>query len=214
MNEPTSVVQNLQLLRGLRALDKSSHKIQSFLRPGMLWGDMIKQRRLDDGLLWTDIDVPVASFPPHLQHIFAEHRKHEENAKRIQAAYQAVHRDHSERERSHQDREDRERDKDGHKEKSHRKEKKSIKNKIIPLEEDTRRLFQECKIGMGNTSRSSQAVGHTKPEELDLEADGKDAISEFQIKCMSSQERIAAQIPWATASADRSRRERRKGRKH
>ncbi|KAF5352923.1 hypothetical protein D9758_007866 [Tetrapyrgos nigripes] len=121
------------------------------------------------------------------------------------------HRDHSERERSHKDREnrERERDKDGHKDKSHRKkEKKSTKDKIIPLEEDIRRLFQECKIGMGNAGLLSQAVGHTKPEELDLEGDGKDVISEFQIKCMSSQELIAAQIPWASASADKSRRER------
>jgi hypothetical protein len=89
------------------------------------------------------------------------------------------HRDHSERERerSHKDRENR--DKDGHtKERSHReKKKKSTKDKIIPPEEDIRRLFQECKIGMGNASLLSQAVGHTKPEELDLDADGKDVIS-------------------------------------
>ncbi|KAK7440071.1 hypothetical protein VKT23_017320 [Stygiomarasmius scandens] len=90
--------------------------------------------------------------------------------------------------------------------KSHRK--KKPKDKIIPLDEDIRRLFQECKIGIGNASLLGQAVGHTKPEELVLdEGKGKDVISEFRLKCISSQELIAAQIPWATAGAERSRRE-------
>ncbi|THU93819.1 hypothetical protein K435DRAFT_182579 [Dendrothele bispora CBS 962.96] len=116
------------------------------------------------------------------------------------------HRDQSERERdkSHRDRDNRERDKDAHtKERSHRDKKKKPKDKIIPPDEDIRRLFQECKIGLGNASLLSQAVGHTKPEDL-----GQDEGTEFRQKCETSQEFIALQIPWATAQAEKSRRER------
>ncbi|KAJ3856074.1 hypothetical protein EV368DRAFT_71884 [Lentinula lateritia] len=86
-----------------------------------------------------------------------------------------------------------------HKDREH-KEKKSSKNRIIPLEEDIRRLFQECKIGLGNASLLSQACVHAKLEELKKG-------EEFRLKCLSSQELIAAQIPWATAGAERSRKE-------
>ncbi|KAF5367037.1 hypothetical protein D9758_004072 [Tetrapyrgos nigripes] len=41
-------------------------------------------------VLWTNTNVPVANFPPQLQGLFAEYRKHEENVKRIQAEYQAA----------------------------------------------------------------------------------------------------------------------------
>jgi hypothetical protein len=47
-----------------------------------------------------------------------------------------------------------------------RKRKSPTRNRIIPPEEDMRRLFQECKIGQGNASLLSQALALTKPEDL------------------------------------------------
>ena len=64
-----------------------------------------------------------------------------------------------------------------------------------------KRLLQECKIGQGNASLLSQALILAKPEDLK----SKDVIQEFYIKCRQSQEIIYAQIPWATAGAERSR---------
>lgn len=37
---------------------------------------------------------------------------------------------------------------------------------IIPLDEDIRRLFQECKIGRGNAALLAESVTYTKPEEM------------------------------------------------
>ena len=39
-------------------------------------------------------------------------------------------------------------------------------HRIIPPEEDMRRLFQECKIGQGNASLLSEALAYAKPEDL------------------------------------------------
>lgn len=47
-----------------------------------------------------------------------------------------------------------------------RKRKSLTRNRIIPLEEDMRRLFQECKIGEGNASLLSEALAFAKPEDL------------------------------------------------
>jgi len=44
--------------------------------------------------------------------------------------------------------------------------KSSSRNRIIPPDEDIRRLIQECKIGQGNASLLSQALALTKPEDL------------------------------------------------
>ncbi|KAK0200973.1 hypothetical protein DFS33DRAFT_1092493 [Desarmillaria ectypa] len=86
---------------------------------------------------------------------------------------------------------------------NHRKRKSPTRNRIIPLEEDIKRLFQECKIGQGNASLLSQALALARPEDLRE----KDVIQEFYLKCRQSQEIIYAQIPWATAGAERSRAE-------
>ncbi|KAF8905168.1 hypothetical protein CPB85DRAFT_1315922 [Mucidula mucida] len=83
----------------------------------------------------------------------------------------------------------------------HKKRKSPTRNRIIPPEEDIKRLFQECKIGQGNASLLSQALVLAKPEDLKT----KDVIQEFYLKCRQSQEIIYAQIPWATAGAERSR---------
>ncbi|KAJ7656695.1 hypothetical protein B0H17DRAFT_359049 [Mycena rosella] len=71
---------------------------------------------------------------------------------------------------------------------------------IIPPEEDMRRLFQECKIGVGNATLLSQALAIATPEDL-----RNTVITEFHKKCMDSQELIFTQIPWASAGAERSR---------
>ncbi|KAG6826545.1 hypothetical protein H0H92_015413 [Tricholoma furcatifolium] len=84
---------------------------------------------------------------------------------------------------------------------NHPRKHKESRNRIIPPDEDIRRLFQECKIGQGNASLLSQALILTKPEDLKT----KDVIREFYLKCRSSQELIYAQIPWASAEAEKSR---------
>ncbi|KAG5651828.1 hypothetical protein H0H81_007260 [Sphagnurus paluster] len=85
-----------------------------------------------------------------------------------------------------------------------RKRSPESRNRIIPPDEDIRRLFQECKIGVGNASLLSQALLHSKPEELKK----KDVIKEFYVKCRASQELIFVQIPWASAGAEQSRAQR------
>ncbi|KAJ7656692.1 hypothetical protein B0H17DRAFT_1337923 [Mycena rosella] len=74
------------------------------------------------------------------------------------------------------------------------------RHRIIPPDEDMRRLFQECKIGVGNATLLSQALAMATPEDL-----GNTVITEFHKKCMDSQELIFTQIPWASAGAERSR---------
>ncbi|KAH8977421.1 hypothetical protein EDB92DRAFT_1917348 [Lactarius akahatsu] len=73
--------------------------------------------------------------------------------------------------------------------------------RVIPPEEDMRRLFQECRFAHGNAQLLSEALTYATPEELRE----KDIIKEWHAKCLTSQDLIAAQIPWATAGADRSR---------
>ncbi|KAF8553627.1 hypothetical protein OG21DRAFT_1463829 [Imleria badia] len=72
--------------------------------------------------------------------------------------------------------------------------------RVIPPDEDIRRLFQECKIARGNADLLSQTLAFAKPDALDA-----DLIPEFLNKCRASQELIYTQIPWATAGAERSR---------
>ncbi|KAE9393989.1 hypothetical protein BT96DRAFT_943555 [Gymnopus androsaceus JB14] len=76
-------------------------------------------------------------------------------------------------------------------------------NHIVPLDEDIRRLFQECNIGLGNARLLNQALANTKMEGLKREG----VIKEFRLKCLSSQELIAAQISLAAAGANRTRTE-------
>ncbi|CAL1694920.1 unnamed protein product [Somion occarium] len=78
---------------------------------------------------------------------------------------------------------------------------KTSSPRIIPPEEDMRRLFQECKVGKGNASLLSEALAYAKPEDLKH----KSVIKEFYARCRASQELIYAQIPWASANAERSR---------
>ncbi|KAI5118710.1 hypothetical protein M0805_004510 [Coniferiporia weirii] len=75
------------------------------------------------------------------------------------------------------------------------------KNGIIPVDEDIRRLLQECKIGRGNARLLNEALAFASPSDLKE----KEIIKEFFTKCRASQELIYAQIPWASAGAERSR---------
>jgi hypothetical protein len=74
------------------------------------------------------------------------------------------------------------------------------RNRIIPPEEDMRRLFEECTVGQGNATLLSEALAYSGPNDLE-----GDVVQEFYAKCKSSQELIFAQIPWASAGAERSR---------
>lgn len=75
------------------------------------------------------------------------------------------------------------------------------RNRIIPPDEDIRRLFQECKMAMGNASLLSEALLTCTPSSLKHNA----IIKEFHKKCENSQQLIIAQIDWATAQAAQSR---------
>ncbi|KAH9988894.1 hypothetical protein BJV77DRAFT_1019728 [Russula vinacea] len=73
--------------------------------------------------------------------------------------------------------------------------------RVIPPEEDMRRLFQECRFANGNAQLLSEALTFASPEDLR----DKEIIKEWHSKCLTSQDLMVAQIPWATAGADRSR---------
>lgn len=75
------------------------------------------------------------------------------------------------------------------------------RHRVIPPDEDFRRLLQECKFAHGNAQLLSEALTYARPEDLTE----KEIIREFYEKCRASQELICAQVPWATAGADRSR---------
>ncbi|KAJ8083209.1 hypothetical protein PM082_009081 [Marasmius tenuissimus] len=71
-----------------------------------------------------------------------------------------------------------------------------------------RRLFNECMMGKSHASVLSQALARTTTENFfDMEGRSDRIIREFRMKCMACQELIAAQIPWASAGSERSRRE-------
>ncbi|PWN50642.1 hypothetical protein IE53DRAFT_387047 [Violaceomyces palustris] len=68
---------------------------------------------------------------------------------------------------------------------------------IVPTEVDVRKLHEECQI-----ARSNAAV---LVETLATEGFTNDLVDEFYNKVQVSQDFLVAQIPWATAQADRSR---------
>ncbi|KAI0309899.1 hypothetical protein OF83DRAFT_1166758 [Amylostereum chailletii] len=76
----------------------------------------------------------------------------------------------------------------------------SSRTRVIPVEEDIRRLTQECRYAHGNATLLSEALAFARPEDL-----ASPVIKEFYTKCKTSQELICTQIPWASAGADRSR---------
>ncbi|QRW10666.1 TOM1-like protein 2 [Ceratobasidium sp. AG-Ba] len=99
------------------------------------------------------------------------------------------------RERNNTKEEDRER----RREKSRRKN--DMMAGVISLEEDMRRLFEECEISRDNCKILAEALVYATPEILPSDP----LIQEFRQKCLKSQEIVAAQIDWATAQADRAR---------
>ncbi|KAJ7802188.1 hypothetical protein B0H14DRAFT_2385675 [Mycena olivaceomarginata] len=67
-------------------------------------------------------------------------------------------------------------------------------------------LFQECKIGVGNANVLTKALAMATPEMLrDTVIVVRVVVRGFHGKCTVSQELISAQIPWASAGAERSR---------
>ena len=50
-----------------------------------------------------------------------------------------------------------------------RKSKPPTRNRIVPRDENIRRLFQECELGQGNASLLSQALALSTPEDLKRE---------------------------------------------
>ncbi|KAH6911954.1 hypothetical protein BKA70DRAFT_1266042 [Coprinopsis sp. MPI-PUGE-AT-0042] len=75
------------------------------------------------------------------------------------------------------------------------------RTRIVPYDEDIRRLFQECKMAAGYASVLSEAVLTCTPSSLK----SNPIIKEFHTKCENQQKLVCAQIPWATARADHSR---------
>lgn len=84
------------------------------------------------------------------------------------------------------------------------KRRKSPTTRIIPPDEDRRRLLQECRIAQGNASLLAEALVHATPSDA---KEGGNVLLEFWLKCRKSHEIVYAQIPWATAEADRAERE-------
>ncbi|KAJ7353536.1 hypothetical protein DFH08DRAFT_655400, partial [Mycena albidolilacea] len=70
----------------------------------------------------------------------------------------------------------------------------------IPPDEDMWRLF-ECRYGTGNAAQLGEALAMTPPESILKNS----VIEELHKTCVESQEVISTQIPWASASAERSR---------
>lgn len=85
---------------------------------------------------------------------------------------------------------------------THRPPKLSSRNRIIPPEEDMRRLMEECNVGSANAQFLMDLLKYAKPGDVKKK---KTVIQEFRSKCLASHELIYAQIPWATAVAERSR---------
>ncbi|KAI0688491.1 hypothetical protein BC835DRAFT_306317 [Cytidiella melzeri] len=78
---------------------------------------------------------------------------------------------------------------------------KSSRHKIIPPDEDMRRLFEECQIGISNAQVLSEELTFAKPEDLKE----KTVIREFYTRCRASQELIYSQLNWAYSNAEKSR---------
>ncbi|KAG8814040.1 hypothetical protein FRC17_001310 [Serendipita sp. 399] len=71
---------------------------------------------------------------------------------------------------------------------------------IIPPDEDIRRLFQECEVAKTNAQLLSNCLTYANTATFATDP----VIQEFFGKCRASQELIVAQIPWASAGAERA----------
>ena len=58
------------------------------------------------------------------------------------------------------------------------KRRSPVRHRIITPDEDIRRLFQECVIGRGNAGLLSEALAHSKPEDLKE----KDVIKVYHVR--------------------------------
>jgi hypothetical protein len=57
------------------------------------------------------------------------------------------------------------------------KRRSPVRHRIITPDEDIRRLFRECVIGRGNAGLLSEALAHSKPEDLKK----KDVIKVYHV---------------------------------
>ncbi|KAJ7432620.1 hypothetical protein B0H11DRAFT_2379192 [Mycena galericulata] len=93
---------------------------------------------------------------------------------------------------------DRDRDRDHDRDRDRDREKEDPR--ICPPDKDMRRLFTECKIGVGNARLLSEALATATPDDLH-----SPVIVVWHQKCMDSQDLIFTQILWASGAVERSR---------
>jgi len=58
------------------------------------------------------------------------------------------------------------------------------RHRVIPLEEDMRRLFQECKFAHGNAALLSESLTFAKPEDLEKDIIRVSNMSFFATGCV------------------------------
>jgi len=73
--------------------------------------------------------------------------------------------------------------------------------RIIPIEEDVKRLFEECEMAKGNAHVLNQALAYASPEELEENT----VIREYYDKCQRSEDLLSTQVGWAASQAKRYR---------
>ncbi|KAL0580055.1 hypothetical protein V5O48_001914 [Marasmius crinis-equi] len=76
----------------------------------------------------------------------------------------------------------------------------------VSLEEDIKRLLEECTIGKSSATSLAQALSTPMPKVMAERRRWRSFLKEYHSRCLSSQEIIASQIPWAIATANCSRR--------
>ncbi|KDQ17109.1 hypothetical protein BOTBODRAFT_53695 [Botryobasidium botryosum FD-172 SS1] len=104
--------------------------------------------------------------------------------------------------RDQRDTRDRDRDRDRDPQRDRRRDQPQDRDWVIPAEEDMRKLFEECEMARGNSQLLINSLTYAKPDDLHVNGG---VIEEFHTKCLRSQDMVVAQIPWATAQADKSR---------
>ncbi|KAL0067686.1 hypothetical protein AAF712_005401 [Marasmius tenuissimus] len=77
---------------------------------------------------------------------------------------------------------------------------------IISMQEDMKRMFEECEIGRSSAISLAQALSAPVPEAPEEKRKWRSFLKEYYSRCLSSREIISSQIQWATATAHHSRR--------
>ncbi|KAK1231153.1 hypothetical protein PQX77_005736 [Marasmius sp. AFHP31] len=77
---------------------------------------------------------------------------------------------------------------------------------IISMQEDMKRMFEECEIGRSSAISLAQALSAPVPEAPEQKRRWRLFLKEYHSRCLSSREIVSSQIQWATATAHHSRR--------